>query len=106
MTASSTLTALAEIICRETTWEPPYPGCKPGTDCACWRAAHAIANRASSDADADKLSEIISLNLSKLMDQHGISVPPPSFWLEFRYMARDELRAHKLTSGEGGDHAP
>jgi len=42
---------------------------------------------------AERLTEVISSGVAKLMDEHKITPPPPpSFWLALNKMIREELR--------------
>jgi hypothetical protein len=53
--------------------------------------------------DAERLAEVISSGIARLMDEHNVPPPPPSFWVEARRMIREELRAlnQQITSQEG-----
>lgn len=46
------------------------------------------------DDDANRLSEIIQRGIAKLADHHGVRPLPPKFWIELRYLIRDELSGY------------
>jgi phage tail sheath protein FI len=43
--------------------------------------------------DAERLTEVISSQIAKLMDEHAVPPPKPSFWVDVRKMIRAELAA-------------
>jgi len=46
------------------------------------------------DLDAERLSDILSMAIAKLMDKQPIAPPlRPQFWTELRYLIRDEARS-------------
>jgi hypothetical protein len=49
--------------------------------------------------DAERLAEVISSGIARLMDEHNVPPPPPSFWVEARRMIRGELRALNQQTG-------
>ncbi len=45
------------------------------------------------EIDAQRLSDILSIGISKLLDRQRIAPAlPPRFWIEMRYFIRDEVR--------------
>jgi len=54
------------------------------------------------EADAERLSDILSLGIAKLMDgQRTIPPLPPQFWIDLRYLIRDEARSFTPQDGGG-----
>ena len=54
------------------------------------------------ELDAERLSDILSLGIGKLMDKQKVFPPlPPQFWVELGYFIRNEARGFTVSSGKG-----